>query len=469
VKSENQKATLLDFGLSFSLMKRYFDIFTRPRSFNILNDSIQLGLIPAPENDLANLYRVDLTSIENINVKTNKNKLIIKEIYLSHAHLDHLYNLKYLNRDIKVVCSIETNKMISYLQDFSSMGNDLLTYNSKILMDGQLGTQITRDFNIYNVEDFFPLAGGDFKCVMFYVDHSIIGSTAILLHEENTNKKIVYTGDFRLHGLNNQATIDFINFVSKNNPDVLIIEGTNLTKDNKDEFSNENQIYYKILEILSKNPNKFILFGCSENDIFRLNSFYRAASQSNRILVVDYKIRNLLQTFRSQININLMDLKVYLPRKVSGTYDEKDYIRTKPLRNYIRDPKYSNILIKAEEIKRNPEKYLLFIPRWQINELLDLQPSSDFIYIWSQSDPFDPEGEIAEEKFKAWIEKFNGTIEKVHCSGHILKNDLENSINKINPKILIPIHCEEPNEFMKLNLNPTIQIKIPKIGEEIKI
>jgi len=53
------------------------------------------------------------------------------------------------------------------------------------------------------------------------VDHSIFGATAYILRGETT---IAYTGDFRLHGKNGDATRDFIN--KAKDASVLITEGT---------------------------------------------------------------------------------------------------------------------------------------------------------------------------------------------------------------------------------------------------
>ena len=53
------------------------------------------------------------------------------------------------------------------------------------------------------------------------VDHSIFGATAYILWGETT---IAYTGDFRLHGKNGDATRDFVS--KAKDASVLITEGT---------------------------------------------------------------------------------------------------------------------------------------------------------------------------------------------------------------------------------------------------
>jgi ribonuclease J len=53
------------------------------------------------------------------------------------------------------------------------------------------------------------------------VDHSIFGAIAYVLRGETT---IAYTGDFRLHGKNGDATRDFVS--KAKDASVLITEGT---------------------------------------------------------------------------------------------------------------------------------------------------------------------------------------------------------------------------------------------------
>jgi ribonuclease J len=471
VMSKNGNGTLLDFGLSFFTMKQYYDAFTHPRSACPLNDGIQLGMLPPPRKEISRIYREDLDAIHLLNPSANAEPLHVKDVFISHAHLDHVHDVKFLNKNIKVACSAITKIVLEQVQENSRMGAQIVSYSSNRPVDGQLSSLVRRDWQPGDVGEQFPLAGGDFRCSMHYVDHSMPGATGILLTEDTTNVRIAYTGDIRLHGRMYQESQDFVDFVAEAHPDALIIEGTRLSREGDSEVKNEQEVEERISQILKTNSGKLVLFGCSGNDLARLMSFYNAANTSHRTLVVDYKIYALWKRLAAihPYNINMIKLKIYLPRKREGEYTVEDYQGNKFLSKLMKDPSYSSILVKAEDIKAQPGTFLVYIPRWQINELLDIQPAPGFTYIWSQSDPFDLEGDIAEEKFMAWMEKFQGETERVHCSGHARPQDLATIVNKIHPKILIPVHTTAPRAWETLGLDKDIKIEYPISGQGIVI
>nr|MDO8114753.1 MBL fold metallo-hydrolase [Candidatus Sigynarchaeota archaeon] len=471
LKSSSGNSTLLDFGLSFSTIKQYYDIFTRPRTGCPLNDCIQLGLLPSPREAISRIYRDDLDPVLHVDPTANAEAICVKDVYLSHAHLDHVHDVKYLHKCIKIACSAITKIVLEQVQLNSRMGSQLITYTANRLVDGQLGSLVRRDWQPGDAGELFPLAGGDFKCSMHYVDHSIPGATGLLLEEETTDRRIAYTGDLRMHGRMSKESQDFIDFVADAHPDALIIEGTRLTPGSESELPTEQAVEDKISQILKANSSNLALFGCSGNDLARLTSFYNAANISHRALVVDYKIYELWKRLCTvhPYNINIIKLKVYLPRQREGDYSVDNYQGNKSLTKLVRDPGSSSIIVKAETIREHPENYLVYLPRWHINELLDLKPAPGFTYIWSMSDPFDLEGEIAEDKFNAWMDKFKGFIEKVHCSGHARPHDLATMVNKIRPKLLIPVHTAVPRAWESLGLDEGIKIEYPVLARGITI
>ena len=50
-----------------------------------------------------------------------------------------------------------------------------------------------------------------------------------------------------------------------------------------------------------------------------------------------------------------------------------------------------------------------------------------------------------------WMKHFKIKFYKAHRSGHASKHDIIELIKKINPKVLIPIHTESPDEFKKIH------------------
>ena len=78
------------------------------------------------------------------------------------------------------------------------------------------------------------------------------------------------------------------------------------------------------------------------------------------------------------------------------------------------------------------------------------------------------EGEDNEEQrtiWENWMSHFKIKFHKAHCSGHASKQDLIEFVNTVNPKVLIPIHTENAEEFKKVH----DKVKIVEKGNRIAI
>ena len=67
--------------------------------------------------------------------------------------------------------------------------------------------------------------------------------------------------------------------------------------------------------------------------------------------------------------------------------------------------------------------------------------------------------EFSFNRLLKWLELCNLKLEYAHTSGHCFPDDIKKAIEIINPKNLIPIHTEYPEEF--INITPKY-IKILK-------
>jgi ribonuclease J len=143
------------------------------------------------------------------------------------------------------------------------------------------------------------------------------------------------------------------------------------------------------------------------------------------------------------------------PKRLTGTYIDEDYTDW-----YIkRRLKYPNI-ITAEDVVRDPMKYIVVLNFYYFNMLVDLKPNNG-VYIHSLSEPFNEEMEVSYERMKNWIDFFNLKFVQSHCSGHISGSDLKELIQTVNPEEIYPIHTEKPDYFKKLDI-PTRIVKKDK-------
>jgi mRNA degradation ribonuclease J1/J2 len=157
---------------------------------------------------------------------------------------------------------------------------------------------------------------------------------------------------------------------------------------------------------------------------------------------------------------------MYLPRDYSYSQDIVEAF-TDPTRKNDKGAKYTKLdfslrpNVKAKDIRDHPEKYLMYLPFFSMNELPDLSPSEGSCYIKSASGPYDDEGKIDEEKKLAWLELFKMSDQfQAHCSGHASPDAIKEMIDVISPKIVIPVHTEHPCLFRKMKFRDLTKVKI---------
>src|SRR5271157_5403610 len=247
---ENGKGVFLDFGKNFGKYGQFYEEFLKNRDTRGIHDLMYLDLLPK-----LNIYRPDL--IPSDLSMSQYPALNVAAVLLSHAHMGHCGNIGMLRKEIPIVASKESIVIMKGLQDtgISSLETDI-AYFSPRQQAGDLGLYLSstadmsyqgRDF--YCTEEpsealtsflsskpgqeskrakklepgtcsFYANAAFPFEISAHPVAHSIFGSMAYILRGETT---IAYTGDFRMHDRNGDATPTFIN--KAKDASVLIIEG----------------------------------------------------------------------------------------------------------------------------------------------------------------------------------------------------------------------------------------------------
>jgi len=110
------------------------------------------------------------------------------------------------------------------------------------------------------------------------VDHSIFGATAYILRGETT---VAYTGDFRLHGKQEEATRQFIR--QAKDASVLITEGTRAGP-SEEEKTTEKSVCQACRESVESSSG-LVMADFSPRNFERLESFQEIAKKSGRQLV----------------------------------------------------------------------------------------------------------------------------------------------------------------------------------------
>lgn len=440
----------LDFGMSFGRAGEFFSEFLVPKKCNAVKDYIHLGLVP----DLKGLYRPDY--IEKMG--KSKEERAFDGILLSHAHFDHNGFLNLVRPDIPLFCS-EGSKCVMEMLDRTSNMSEFLRQKVAfkfVPKKKEAGLKrldarspegiVKRDVQVVDK----PFTIGNLKITPIPVNHSLPGATAFII--ETSAGNIVYTGDYRFHGYGGQQTEKFIEIASKFDPVAMISEGTRI---DETKTETEKDVYDTVTDF-SKKSDSLIIGNFPVRDTDRMMTFYKAAKDNGRRLVIDLRQAVLLKLLENtKIEApKLDDVDIYACRKSWGLRTENidknlicgDY------EGWESEFVFRNNAVTCEDIKNNQKNYIFRCEFFELKELMDIEPHKNSHYIWSVTEPFDVKMEINEKIIFNWLRHFNiSNIIRKHVSGHANGADLKRTIETIDPKTLYPIHTEKPGKFRHMS------------------
>lgn len=440
----------LDFGISFSLKRRFFGGYLKPRTVNLLHSYILTGLIPR----IKGIYREDLLKLDSnaSRLLEDGEELGVDGCVISHAHLDHYGHLPLLSPEIKVYVGATTLLLIKHREmTRSARGVELQTTYYKDVEDGE---KREREIRVFRTGDVFEAGGIRFKPI--HIDHSIPAAYGFVA--ETLEGVVAYTGDFRMHGPKACFTHDFIE--AAHGAEVLLVEATRISEERK---VTESMVAEELSRWVNGAEGKLIIVLISEMDFDRLNSVVKAAEKSGRTLILSVRLMEMLQLLRkSAANIQIPDLRdaaVYLERRGSGGYNlEKDY-KGWMLKALTHFQDMGINLVKGHEIFENQGKFLLiFTNPESILELTEINPLPGSLLILSTSEPHNEEQEIEREKLLRWASLFGMDVKSSHASGHAERDSIIKLIEEINPRYVVPIHTEDSEVFNRL-----VQRNVPRV------
>jgi ribonuclease J len=98
----------------------------------------------------------------------------------------------------------------------------------------------------------------------------------------------------------------------------------------------------------------------------------------------------------------------------------------------------------ASDVNSIQEELILAASFYDMNELMEIQPMPGSIFVLSQSEPFDEEGEMQHDKLLNWCDYYGMPQYHAHASGHAAPHELKTLIRTIKPKTVFPVHTERP-------------------------
>ena len=338
----------------------------------------------------------------------------IDAVFISHYHLDHYGLLPLLNESIPVYVSEGTKKIFGI--------NDIFLYQKEM-----------KNLKVIKPHDEIRIK--DISIIPFTVDHSAYDAMAFLIEAEG--KRILYSGDIRLHGPKSKL----YKYLPKE-VDYMILEGTNINNE-VDNIRTEKDIEKEFLSIFLSTSDAINYVWCSGQNIDRLVALYRACLKSKKIMVVDVYVANVLKEIHGLNNkipfLNSQyNMGVYYPKYVTNNLKNSGHW------NYAIHLEPNLYKVTPEMISTDPGKYVVVV-RPSVLEFLEKCTSSNgnlITSLWKEYEKRDENKPLIE-----WAKAKNYNLYYVHTSGHALLNELKEIATTLKPKKIIPIHTEYKEKF----------------------
>ena len=321
-------------------------------------------------------------------------------VFITHSHIDHIGLINKINKDIPIYVEEISLKIYSTTCDFCMEDN------------------LSRKINTFKIYDVIKIK--DIKVTPYRVDHSSYNSCMFMIECEN--KKILHTGDFRLHGRKKDETLNNLNKISK--VDLLITEGTSLSRDVL-EYETEEELEKEALNYMKKYDQVFIMH--SSANIDRTISFIKAALKTGKNYILDLFTYSLNKVINLNIKVDYKRIFVWIP-----------------LRYSFKDEDFKNKYMNFDNSSCFGKRYAMNIKSSMLDDIKKLKEKgliTNACLIYSMWPGYIEK----EEKLRNFISEIKAMgieFKMLHTSGHADINSMK-KINEITkPDKTIIIHTE---------------------------
>ncbi|MDH5437630.1 MAG: MBL fold metallo-hydrolase [Candidatus Bathyarchaeota archaeon] len=409
----------LDFGRSFTSGEDYFTGWLTPRAINGLGDHFEFNLLPK----IKGIYGREQLAFTDLPYTKPK----IDAVFISHAHVDHIGHIAFLDEGIPIHCGYGTKIFISSMEKTSTV-----------------------DFGEHPYETFRTGHKIEIEHLVIepiHVDHSIAAAYGFIIH--TSEGAIVYTGDLRAHGPRKDMTEEFAEKACESEPVAMISEGTRMVEMERRKNYSELEVKKLSNEIVSK-TKKIVFVTHYGRDVDRFRTFYNVAKNNDRKIVISPKTAHLVSRLVQDKHLHLPDpmkdknILVYYKRKKTGGFLERDY--------YVWEREFMERMVNYEFVHEHQSEIVMDLDFYQFAELIDIRPDPGSHFIHSMSEPYSEE-DIEDVIMHNWLDHFKIKFHQLHASGHLNRRQLTDLINHIKPKRIFPVHTENPELFRTIDKN----------------
>ena len=327
-------------------------------------------------------------------------------IFISHYHSDHIGLLEYVLPEIPIYMGQKAYEIYKASADYR--GKEL-KFVPQFIYDNKL------------------IAIGELRIMPILCDHSSYDSYMLLI--ESNNKKILYTGDFRANG---RMSYDI--FLSKlPQVDVLIIEGTTLTREDVRNIEEEKLEEIAVAYLKKHSGPAFIMM--SAMNVERVITAYNVAKQTGRLFLEDiYTADVSMASGTDTLKPNIDDgIRVFMTGGDRQYEKLMEYGKAKIGKKQI--AKEAFVMCVRQSMQNYLEK---------LNELVSFEDGVLFYGMWTgyMEQP-------AMIEFLEFMKRKGVKIHVLHTSGHADSETINQLIRKVCPQYIIPVHTENARWFDK--------------------
>ena len=260
-----------------------------------------------------------------------------------------------------------------------------------------------------------PFLIGDIQITPFCIDHSACDSYLFLI--EADGKRVLYTGDFRLHGVRGNV-MDKILERRVGTVDVVVTEGTTVSR-SEHEVVTEWDLQKRVKTYLQQYKYVFVL--CATTNLDRIFALARAVPRGKYCICDEYQ-ETLVETVSK--HWNGISSFYEMPKLLSFKYHPPARFAELGGLMFVR----ANSKFEAIIRQYDPAQSILLYSMW---DGYRTKPDSNIPEFLSLTD----------------------TWETLHTSGHASPDDLRHVIEKADPEIVIPMHTDAPQKMQTLCQN----------------
>ena len=334
-------------------------------------------------------------------------------VFLTHYHGDHVGQVTRIRDGIPIYAGNLAKEILKISEDHRRQKN--VQFLEKVTA-------------IQTFSGGETLQIGDIRITPWSIDHSACDSYLFLI--ETQGKRILYTGDFRMHGFRGRAIPKILRKIGK--VDVLITEGTTISRQAETPLT-ERELQQQVRAYMEQCKYVYVL--CSSTNLERICALSKAVPRGKYFVCDKYQS-------------DLLDLI----QKYWSDYSEL-------YRNIKKTTSGSNLLSGMRE------KGFLMIVRdnQRFREILSRFDPAQGIILYSMWDGYRTKENSTIPSFLSLA----GRWEYLHTSGHAAVEDIQRVIDISDPDIVIPMHTDDPYRLQ--NLHASSKIIVLKDGMPVVI